>query len=205
MTTNYILGWLVSMDKSATMSLNFDGGTIADFIFHSVSCSISWTPLALLFLYFVIKDHRRNLWMAFAIVAGLAVTITLCDQASSGIIKPLVMRPRPSHTDGVSCFLHYVNNYHGGRYGFVSSHAANAVGSVVFTSLMVRRRWFTVIGAVYAFIVCYSRVYLGVHYVGDVVCGAALGAMLGTLVGLTYLPLMHLIGMAVLVVRRRFA
>lgn len=176
---NIITGTLVPADKAAMLALNFDGGPVADFIFHTVSNSASWTPLALVFLYLIYKDHPGNWWKMCAIVLGLALTVTLCDQISSSIIKPLVMRPRPSHTDDISSLLHYVNGRHGGLYGFVSSHAANSFGATVYTAMFVRRRWFAIIAVCFSAIVCYSRIYLGLHYLGDILCGAALGALIG--------------------------
>lgn len=184
MIQEYITGTLDPADKSATIALNFDGGPVADMVFHTVSNSISWTPLALLFLYLVYKDGPGQWWRFCVILLGLVVTITLCDQVSSSIIKPLVMRPRPSHAEGVSELLHYVNNHRGGLYGFVSSHAANAFGATAYTSAMLRRRWFAMLAASYSALVCYSRIYLGMHYLGDIVCGALLGVLLGLLVAM---------------------
>lgn len=178
---NIITGTLVPADKAVILALNFDGGPVADFIFHTVSNSASWTPLAIVFLYLIYKDNPGNWWKMCLIVLGLALTVTLCDQVSSSIIKPLVMRPRPSHTDGISNLLHYVNNRRGGLYGFVSSHAANSFGATVYTAMLVKRRWFAIIAVCFSVIVCYSRIYLGMHYLGDILCGAALGALIGYL------------------------
>ena len=94
----------------------------------------------------------------------------------------MVARLRPTHDPAIADMIHTVNGYRGGRYGFVSSHSANAFAVVVFTSLVVRRRIYTVLTLIWALLTAYSRVYLGVHYVGDVVCGAVLGIFVALVV-----------------------
>lgn len=173
---------LVWADKQATLLLNFDGGNIADALFYTLSNTLSWLPLIAVFACLLVKSANGNRASLLLIIIGLAVVITLSDKISAEIIKPMVMRLRPSHTPNVCAALHYVNGYHGGRYGFVSSHAANAFAGVVYASMIVRKRWFAVAGLVFALLVGYSRIYLGVHYVGDVVCGALLGTVLGMIV-----------------------
>ena len=116
-----------------------------------------------------------SLAMKIFIVIGLAITITLCDQISSSFFKPLVARYRPSHDIEINAMLHYVNNYHGGRYGFMSSHAANAFGAALLGSKIIRKKYFTIFIFSLATLVAYSRIYLGVHFLGDVVCGAIVG------------------------------
>lgn len=180
MLQNDIIGQLDSVDKATMLALNFDGGGFADIFFYTVSKSVSWIPLALLFLYLMYKDCR-SVGKMCAVVLCLAICLTLCDQIASGLIKPIVMRPRPSHAEGVMQFLHYVNGKRGGQYGFVSSHAANAFGATLYTSMLLRRRWFTILAIVYSVIVCYSRIYLGVHYPGDILCGAIIGVIVGYL------------------------
>lgn len=174
-----LISFLDAEDKTITETLNFDGGSLADAFFHCVSNSLSWVPLALLFLYFIRKEAKGDWLRVAAILTGLVITLTLCDRISSGVIKPLVMRLRPSHDLAVCWLLHYVNGYHGGLYGFVSSHAANAFGAVAYCCPAVRRKGFTIMALCFATIVCYSRICLGVHYFGDVVCGAILGATIG--------------------------
>lgn len=178
---DHLLRSLDGADKIITLTLNFNGGSIADSFFYALSSSFSWIPLAFLFLYLLYKKTGSNWKAIFFVVCGLALTVTLCDQISSSIIKPLVMRPRPSHCPAICWLLHFVNNYHGGRYGFVSSHAANSFGAVVYTTLLIRRWKFTVISFVFAISVSCSRIYLGVHYFGDIICGW----ILGTIIGLT--------------------
>lgn len=177
-----VLTWLNLIDTRATLIMNFNGGRVLDIVFYSLSNTLSWIPLLFAFLYLAYKSTRGHLTDMLIVIAGLAIAIFICDKVSAEVIKPLVMRLRPSHTPIIEDALHYVNDYRGGRYGFVSSHAANAFGCVVYASFLVNKRLFTHISVIFATLVGYSRIYLGVHYLGDVVCGAILGAMIGTLV-----------------------
>lgn len=175
---------IVSADKSATVFLNTDMGSTADAFFWTLSSRLIWIPVAILFLYIIIR--RKYSWaMKLAIVLALALTVTLCDQTASALFKPLVARFRPSHDIEICYLLHYVNNYHGGNYGFMSSHAANAFGAAMLGARIIKNRYFTVFIFTLASLVAYSRIYLGVHFLGDVVCGAIVGMTIAT--GMYYL------------------
>lgn len=186
MTFLYCAGCLVDManraDKAVTVALNFDGGRFADMAFSTLSSRLIWVLPALWLLYRIVFVRRYGLWQVCAVFMGLALTVALCDQMSASVFKPLFMRLRPSHADGVRELLHYVGTYRGGLYGFVSSHAANAFGAAMYASLLLKKKAFTVFIFCFAAAVGYSRIYLGVHYLGDVIGGAVLGSMLGLLV-----------------------
>jgi len=125
----------------------------------------------------------RHGWRAtVGVVLAVALTITIADQVSSSVIKQAVERLRPSHNPALEATIQLVNGYRGGMYGFVSSHAANAFGAVTLLGLMTRGRWLTLVLALWAMIVTYSRIYLGVHYPGDIVGGAIVGALAACLV-----------------------
>jgi undecaprenyl-diphosphatase len=91
----------------------------------------------------------------------------------------MVERPRPSHNPEMAGLVHIVNDYRGGQFGFVSSHAANFFGVATFLSSQFKNyKWsFVLLG--WAALISYSRIYLGVHYPLDIICGAVLGAVIG--------------------------
>lgn len=122
---------------------------------------------------------RRDWRSAIAVLLGIAVAILLADQISSGLIKNLVMRPRPSHNDDIVSVIHLINDYRGGMYGFVSSHAANCFALIVFLSCLFKHRIFTLTGILWAGLVSYSRIYIGVHYPGDILGGIIVGVLTG--------------------------
>ena len=119
---------------------------------------------------------------ALLTVLAVAVAIAMAGQVSSGRIKPIVERLRPSHNPDLAATIHVVNGYHGGLYGFVSSHAANSFGVATLIALLFRHRLVTCAMIGWAVLVSYSRIYLGVHYPGDIVCGALIGVAAGVVV-----------------------
>lgn len=172
---------LVHLDKSATLWLNYDGGWFQDALWWTFSSRLIWIPLAVVFLWTLFRGEKK--WgEKILIVMGLAATILLCDQLSASVCKPLVMRLRPSHDPMISELLHYVHDYRGGQFGFVSSHAANMFGMFAFLTLTERHRWVGWGLLALSLAVSYSRIYLGVHFLGDVLCGSLLGMAVGGLV-----------------------
>jgi undecaprenyl-diphosphatase len=121
------------------------------------------------------------------IIVSIGIVIALCDRVSSGFFKPFFERFRPSRDPEISNLVHIINDYRGGKYGFLSSHAANSFGLAVFISYIFQKKWISISLISWAVIVSYSRIYLGVHYLGDVICGAILGTLLAFLVYKLYI------------------
>jgi len=202
---------LDALDKELMLYLNYDGGSFLDQMWWIISGKFTWIPLYLYLLWQLVRRtrfHKTN-WKPFAVMVVLTVmVIVLSDQISSGLIKPLVMRPRPSQPDsGISDLIHIVNGYRGGHYGFVSSHAANTWGIALWFILLLRN-WRkelpteqrnTSATAIYygnitlltlfAALNSYSRIYLGVHYPGDILGGLIVGTLVALfLYYMAYLP-----------------
>lgn len=135
-------------------------------------------PLVLLYIY-----HWRK---ALAVTLFTSLVVLLADRISVEVFKDVICRYRPSHNLEIKDHLSFLHNYRGGMYGFVSSHAANVFGLATFFALCLKHRKHTLIVFAWAFMVALSRVYLGVHYVGDVVAGALLGMVLGFVVVYLY-------------------
>jgi Membrane-associated phospholipid phosphatase len=167
------------IDSQILLYLNSLNSPYLDKVMWFISERNTWIPLYLVLLGIVIYKFKKQSWI---ILLGVIVLIVLSDQISSGIIKPLVERLRPSHDPVISNQIHIVNNYRGGLYGFISSHAANTFAIAVFLALLFKRKVFTISILIWASIVSFSRIYLGVHYPGDVLCGAILGTGLGFLI-----------------------
>ena len=140
----------------------------------------TWIPMILMLLYLLYfkKGWRKTV----AVVLAIELVILIADQVSASIIKPLVERARPSHNESLQSTIHIVNGYRGGPFGFVSSHAANCFGIALLLAMIFKNRLFTWTMVVWATLMCYSRIYLGVHYPGDIVCGAILGFLAAWLV-----------------------
>lgn len=139
-----------------------------------------WVPMyaALLLLLFRVFPWQRV--VAFGL--GIAVAITLADQTCATVLRPIFERLRPANLDNpISSFVHIVDGYRGGKYGFPSCHAANTFALASFMSLVVRRRRFVAYIFTWAVVVSYSRIYLGVHYPGDLLFGSVVGMAAGTI------------------------
>jgi len=145
-----------------------------DTFMFAVSDKIVWIPLYISILYLLIKCWKKE---AFWLILALILCIVISDQISSGLIKHLVQRPRPTHCEDLKGLVHIVNGYRGGNYGFVSSHASNAFGFALLSSLIFRRNIYTYSVFAWAVVTAYSRIYLGVHYPLDVLGGILVGVV----------------------------
>lgn len=139
-----------------------------------------WVPMYASLLYIMIKSFTPRQVLLY--VAAIALTITLADQTCATLIRPAVERLRPSNLDNpLSALTIVVNDYRGGSYGFPSCHAANSFALAVFSSLLLRRRRFTVFIFTWAAFNSFTRIHLGVHYPGDLLVGALIGSGFGYL------------------------
>ena len=111
---NAALAILNHIDKQAMLILNYDGSSTADSFWYLYSQKLTWIPLELTALAAVLAMHPGKMREKLVFVVSFIVVLTLCDQLSSGVIKPLVGRLRPSHDPSVCNLLHYVNDYRGG-------------------------------------------------------------------------------------------
>jgi membrane-associated phospholipid phosphatase len=137
----------------------------------------TWIPLYILLLLLYIKDFRKNvLWVL--LFAG--ITILLTDQISAHVIKLLVHRLRPCNRPELLGQIHVLVNC-GSGYSFVSSHATNHFGlALFFIGLSGKKyKWFAPVFLLWAAIISYAQVYVGVHFPIDVICGGILGAAIG--------------------------
>ena len=171
---NSLLEW----DKEMLVFLNMSGHhtSFMDFFMWMVTQTLIWLPAFLTFFYVVVKDKKRE---ALLIIGIIILLFVLSDQISSSIIKPLVGRLRPGRDPSIMNLFQYVNDYRGGKFGFLSSHAANSFGFAMFSSLLFRYRWYTMGAFLWAALCAYSRLYLGVHFPLDIISGMLLGILIG--------------------------
>lgn len=172
---------LIQIDQSWLLAINGAHCEVMDQVMWYISQAWIWIPLYALLIGLLVWRFgwKRGLLYTLALVAAVG----LSDWVSSGLIKHWVCRPRPTHEPALEGLVHIVNGYVGGQYGFVSSHAANTASLAVLFGLIWNKinhqGWWLM---VYVVVNCYSRMYLGVHYPGDIVGGLVVGTVIALLV-----------------------
>ncbi|WP_278863356.1 phosphatase PAP2 family protein [Leyella stercorea] len=172
--------WLSDIDARLLLIVNGAHSPFFDSVMWCISGRWIWVPFYAVLAYLL---FRRMSWKRASIcLVTIGLIILAADQTCATLIRPEIGRLRPANLNNpLSSFVHVVNGYRGGRYGFPSCHAANTFALAVFMSLVIRHKWFTVMMFSLAFIVSYSRMYLGVHYFGDLFCGATIGSLFAVL------------------------
>lgn len=167
---------IIKQDKALFLFLNKLGSDSFDQFWLMVSETWVWLPLYVMFLYFLYKEYR--LGNIFYILIFIALGVTISDQLS-GIFKSGLMRFRPCHDIALDGLMRKVKC--GGLYGFYSAHASNTFFIATFMSFMVGKKLklLPLLLGIWALIVSYSRIYLGVHFPLDIFMGALVGFLLG--------------------------
>ena len=178
---------LIHIDTEILLAINGWHAPWADTLMWIISAKETWIPLYALMVGLLIWRYRESApasvkwlqrfpaWLVILLV--LCLTVGAADFIASGILKDWVARPRPSRVPELEGVLHLVNGYKSGRYGFVSSHAANTMACGLLFSLIWRKKITTCGIMLWVAANCYSRMYLGVHYPLDILGGLIVGAL----------------------------
>lgn len=165
------------LDWDATLFLNDWGNDAVDLFFNIITHKFYAIPLYVFVLFILYKKTgTRNLIIALITIALL---ITCSDQLAS-FFKDNLERLRPFREPALEGLISKVGKS-GGTFGFYSGHASSAIALATFLWFILRRKHKTlgIVMMVWAALVAYSRVYLGVHYLGDVLMGSFMGLVLG--------------------------
>ena len=169
---------LIQFDKQLLLAVNGSDSLFIDYLIMTLTTATTWIPLYLSLFYVVLKSNTtvRDILL---VVGAAGLCVLLAGTVDDTIVKPLVARWRPGRDPEIGMLVDTVDGYRGGNYGFFSAHAANTFSIALFFSLLIRRRLFVVAMMAYSLINCYTRLYLGVHYPGDITVGLIWGALVG--------------------------
>ena len=181
-----IFDYIDIIDRIIVQTINSCNNPFLDELMWIVSVKYTWIPFYILLIFFYYK--KTNLKKSLLFLFFVLISVGFADQISVNFFKEFFQRLRPSHNTLLKEQLHlhvFANGdlYRGGSYGFVSSHAANFFAVLTFAYLVMKKYYsnlfipFLILGS----IVGYSRIYLGVHYLTDVIAGAILGVFIAVL------------------------
>lgn len=179
---SHIRDILVSWDHSVWYYINTQWhNDVTDNIFPYLRNQWFWVPLYLFLAIFIPYNFGKKglIWCA-----GFIVSFIFSDQVSATLMKPYFHRLRPCHNPALNDVIHLLVSC-GGNNSFPSSHAANHFSIGIFTAvtLGMRARWIWPVSIIWALSVAYAQVYVGVHYPLDVLCGGAVGTVIGICTG----------------------
>lgn len=174
-----MLDQILQIDQDLFLFLNSFHSSFWDEVMYLVSHKFFWIPFYAFLLYLLIKTYgwKTGLILGITVVACFAITNTV----STEVFKKGIQRLRPTHTPQIQDLVHVVHNHRGGYYGFFSSHASNVFGLAVLIGLYLKPKikYMLLLLILWAAIISYSRIYLGVHYPLDIICGALFGSLIG--------------------------
>ena len=170
---------LKEIDNNALVALNGSDSVYWHSVMWLVTKTTTWIPLFLSMLYVVIKNNNARRCLILLGLTALLVVAT--DQFSSGFCKPFFHRFRPSQEPSLDGLVDMANSYKGSLYGFISGHATNTFAIATYFSLIFRNRRTSIILFIWAMMSSYSRIYLGLHYPGDILAGAFSGTIIAIL------------------------
>ena len=175
-----MLEYLKNIDQSVFFFLNGSNNPFLDSMMFQATNTLVWLPLYVFFIFLVIRQYK---WQAIPVVVFAAVMILISDQLCN-LAKEYFHRFRPSNDPSLPP-VHIVYGYRGGAYGFYSSHASNTFAVAMFLIIIAGSQWrfLPFIFISWALLVSYTRIYLGVHFPGDILTGAVMGMIIGYLFG----------------------
>ena len=185
MSADGYLSTLVEYDKDLLLSLNGSDSLYLDRVMSVLTAAVTWVPLYIS-LFYVVLNNNDNFRKVIMILCGAGLCVLLAGTVDDMIVKPMVGRWRPTHDPEIGMMVDIVDGYRGGRFGFFSAHASNTFSIAVFFCWLVRSRLLSLALILWSFTNCWTRLYLGVHFPGDILVGLLWGGLVGSAVYFLY-------------------
>lgn len=173
------------MDMQVLSIFNGSDNIMLDQMVQILTSGLTWIPLYVM-LFFVVMRNNETMGQIALVVGSAIFCVLFADGLVDGIIKQLAERWRPSNDPTFKYMVQVVDDIRPKGYSFCSAHAANTMSLAVFFSLLIRSKMLTITLVIWSLINCWTRLYLGVHYPSDILCGMIVGIIVGILVYLLY-------------------
>ena len=181
---------LYDFDRELLLLLNGSDSAVMDNFMFVLTSGTTWIPLYAVLMYIVVKNNE-TMSQILLVVGCSALCVFLADGVADFIAKPYFQRWRPSNDPMLKYTIAIVEGVRGSDYGFFSAHAANTFSLALFFSLLVRSRLMTTLMVGWSLLNCYTRMYLGLHYPGDILCGLLCENIAGAIAYLVYLKVYY--------------
>lgn len=173
------------MDMQVLSIFNGSDNIMLDQMVQILTSGLTWIPLYVM-LFFVVMRNNETMGQIALVVGSAIFCVLFAEGLVDGIIKQLAERWRPSNDPTFKYMVQVVDDIRLKGYSFCSAHAANTMSLAVFFSLLIRSKLLTITLVIWSLINCWTRLYLGVHYPSDILCGMIIGIIVGILVYLLY-------------------
>lgn len=167
------------LDLALLHFFNGSQSAIYDQFILTLTNGLTWIPLYIALFIMVLKNNE-SMSQIFIIVGCCALGVIFSAGLDDLLIKPLVARPRPTQDLLVKYTIDTALGYRESNFSFFSAHAANTFTVAIYMIFLVRNRAFTIAMVLWSLFNCYTRLYLGVHYPSDILCGLLFGAVVGS-------------------------
>ena len=174
-----MIEFLQDIDRQLLLDINGSDSLYLDRLVITLTNGLTWIPLYLSLFYMVMKNND-NFRRLLLVLGGAGLCILLAGTVDDAIVKPLVARWRPTHDPQIGILVDIVDGYRGGKYGFFSAHASNTMSIATYFCWLARSRRLSIALVIWSLVNCWTRMYLGVHFPGDILVGLVWGITVGT-------------------------
>lgn len=185
LTAESFVSDLIALDKQWLLVVNGSDSLYLDRVARVLTTALTWLPLYLS-LFYIVLHNNEYFRKVLCVLAGAGLCVLLAGSVDDMIVKPTVARWRPTHDPEIGLLVDIVDGYRGGSYGFFSAHASNTFSIAVFFCWLIRSRLLSTALIIWSLTNCWTRMYLGVHFPGDILVGLTWGFIVGTFVYYLY-------------------